>query len=59
MRIVLTLIGKAKAWEAITATQICDPSLLVAEGWAPRTDTLEQLTELARRYKSGAAQQSI
>ncbi|TRC97512.1 NAD-dependent epimerase/dehydratase family protein [Mesorhizobium sp. WSM4303] len=56
MRAVLVLIGKAKAWEAMTATQICDPSLLVSEGWALRTDTLEQLTELARRYKSGAAQ---
>jgi UDP-glucose 4-epimerase len=56
MRAVLTLIGKAKAWEAMTATQICDPSLLISEGWTPRTDTLEQLTELARRTKSGAAQ---
>jgi UDP-glucose 4-epimerase len=56
MRAVLTLLGKRKAWDAITATQICDPSLLLSEGWAPRTDTLEQLTELARRYKSGAAQ---
>ena len=59
MRAVLTLIGKGKTWKAMTATQICDPSLLVSEGWAPRTDTLEQLTELARRYKSGAAQLSI
>lgn len=56
MRAVLTMLGKRKAWDAMTATQICDPSLLVSEGWAPRTDTLEQLTELARRYKSGAAQ---
>ncbi|MBM2711157.1 NAD-dependent epimerase/dehydratase family protein [Mesorhizobium caraganae] len=56
MRAVLVLLGKGKAWEAMTATQICDPSLLVSEGWAPRTDTLEQLTELARRYKSGVAQ---
>ncbi|MER9030639.1 NAD-dependent epimerase/dehydratase family protein [Mesorhizobium sp. M0674] len=54
MRAVLTLLGKRKAWDAMTATQICDPSLLVSEGWAPQTDTLEQLTELARRYKSGA-----
>ncbi len=56
VRAALTLIGKGKAWGAMTATQICDPSLLVSEGWAPRTDTLEQLTELARRTKSGAAQ---
>ncbi|ESZ37748.1 NAD-dependent epimerase/dehydratase family protein [Mesorhizobium sp. L2C066B000] len=54
VRAALTLIGKRKAWEAMTATQICDPSLLVSEGWAPQTDTLEQLTELARRYKTGA-----
>jgi len=56
MRAVATLLGRRKAWQAMTATQICDPSLLVSEGWAPRTDTLEQLVELARRTKSGAAQ---
>ncbi|ESX17810.1 MULTISPECIES: NAD-dependent epimerase/dehydratase family protein [unclassified Mesorhizobium] len=56
VRTALTLIGKRTAWEAMTATQICDPSVLVSEGWAPQTDSLEQLTELARRYKSGAVQ---
>lgn len=56
MRAALTVLGKRKAWEAMTATQICDPSLLVSEGWTPRTDTLERLVELARRTKSGAAQ---
>jgi UDP-glucose 4-epimerase len=40
----------------MTATQICDPSLLVAEGWVPQTDTLERLAELARRHRSGTAQ---
>ena len=54
MRAVLTLLGKRKAWDAMTATQVCDPSLLVSEGWVPQTDTVERLTELARRYKSGA-----
>ncbi|MES0043884.1 NAD-dependent epimerase/dehydratase family protein [Mesorhizobium sp. M0091] len=57
MRAVLTLLGKRKAWDAMAATQICDPSLLVSEGWVPQTDTLERLTELAGRYKSGAVRQ--
>jgi UDP-glucose 4-epimerase len=49
MRAVATLLGRRKAWDAMTATQICDPSLLVSEGWRPQTDTLERLVELARR----------
>jgi UDP-glucose 4-epimerase len=56
LRAAAALLGKGKAWDAMTATQICDPSLLVAEGWAPQTDTLERLAELARRSRSGAAQ---
>ena len=51
LRAAAMLAGKGKAWEAMSATQICDPSLLVSEGWAPETDTLEQLTELARQAK--------
>ncbi|BCG96121.1 NAD-dependent epimerase/dehydratase family protein [Mesorhizobium sp. 131-2-1] len=56
MRMAATLFGKGRAWQALTATQICDPSLLASEGWAPETDTLEQLAELARRSRSRAAQ---
>jgi len=56
IRAAATLLGKGKAWDAMTATQICDPSLLVAEGWVPQTDTLERLAELARRHRSGTAQ---
>ena len=54
MRAAVVLLGKCKAWDAMTATQICDPSLLVSEGWMPQTDTLERLAELARK-KSGQA----
>ncbi|RVA22746.1 epimerase, partial [Mesorhizobium sp. M7D.F.Ca.US.004.03.1.1] len=35
-----------------TATQICAPALLVSQGWAPETATLERLAELARLSKS-------
>lgn len=56
IRAAATLLGKGKAWDGMTATQICDPSLLVAEGWVPQTDTLERLAELARRHASGTAQ---
>jgi len=44
-----TLLGKGASWQALTATQICDSSLLVSEGWRPQTDTLDRLAELARR----------
>lgn len=56
MRAAAMLLGKGKVWETVTATQICDPTLLVSEGWTPETDTLEQLNELARRAKSLAVQ---
>lgn len=56
LRAAATVLGKGTLWDSMTATQICDPSLLVTEGWVSRTDTLEQLAELARRSKSGAAQ---
>ena len=49
-----SLLGKGSTWETMTATQICDPSLLVSQGWAPETDTLEQLAEMARHSKIGA-----
>ncbi|MER9000729.1 NAD-dependent epimerase/dehydratase family protein [Mesorhizobium australicum] len=48
MRTVATLLGKRMFWDSLTATQICDPSLLASEGWAPETSTLERLTEIAR-----------
>ncbi|MBZ9694832.1 NAD-dependent epimerase/dehydratase family protein [Mesorhizobium sp. CO1-1-7] len=48
MRTVATLLGKRMFWDSLTATQICDPSLLASEGWAPETNTLERLTEIAR-----------
>lgn len=56
MRAAATLLGKGKSWDAVTASQICDPSLLVSEGWAPETDTIARLTEMARLAKSGPAQ---
>ena len=54
MRIAASLLGKGRSWETMTAAQICDPSLLVSQGWTPETDTLEQLAEMARRSKFGA-----
>ncbi|TIO77098.1 NAD-dependent epimerase/dehydratase family protein [Mesorhizobium sp.] len=54
LRLAATLFGRQASWQALTATQICDPSLLVSEGWAPETDTLDRLRDLARR-KAGQA----
>ncbi|RUU44950.1 NAD-dependent epimerase/dehydratase family protein [Mesorhizobium sp. M6A.T.Ce.TU.002.03.1.1] len=48
IRPVASLLGKRKFWESLTATQICDPSLLISEGWLPETDTIERLTAIAR-----------
>lgn len=48
MRAAAMLIGKRTFWESLTATQICDPSLLASEGWRPETGTLQRLTEIAR-----------
>jgi UDP-glucose 4-epimerase len=52
IRPVASLLGKRKSWDDLTATQICDPSLLISEGWAPENDTSERLTEIARLSKS-------
>jgi UDP-glucose 4-epimerase len=49
LQLLATLVGRQASWQAFMATQICDPSLLVSEGWAPETDTLGRLEELARR----------
>ncbi|MDX8516970.1 NAD-dependent epimerase/dehydratase family protein [Mesorhizobium dulcispinae] len=48
LRLAATLLGRQASWQALTATQICDPSLLASEGWVPETDTLDRLRELAR-----------
>ncbi|MBN9220063.1 MAG: NAD-dependent epimerase/dehydratase family protein [Mesorhizobium sp.] len=48
MRTAATLLGKRVFWDSMTAAQICDPSLLLSEGWQPETDTLERLSEMAR-----------
>ncbi|RWN37306.1 NAD-dependent epimerase/dehydratase family protein [Mesorhizobium sp.] len=48
IRPVASLLGKRKFWDSLTATQICDPSLLISEGWLPETDTIERLTAIAR-----------
>ncbi|TPL80674.1 NAD-dependent epimerase/dehydratase family protein [Mesorhizobium sp. B2-3-12] len=53
MRAAAILLGKRRFWDSLTATQICDPSLLASEGWAPETETLERLTEIARLRKPG------
>ena len=48
LRAAAILLGKRTSWDSLTATQICDPSLLVSEGWLPETGTLERLAEIAR-----------
>ncbi|MGX5804477.1 NAD-dependent epimerase/dehydratase family protein [Bradyrhizobium sp. Arg314] len=48
-RLVATLLGRQASWQALVATQICDPSLLASEGWTPEADTLGRLEELARQ----------
>ncbi|MGX7872050.1 NAD-dependent epimerase/dehydratase family protein [Mesorhizobium sp. ORM6] len=52
MRAAAVLLGKRMFWDSMTATQICDPSLLVSEGWLPETRTLERLSAIARFAKS-------
>lgn len=56
LRAASSVLGKRRSWDTMTATQICDPSLLVSEGWAPETDTLQRLTDIARLTKFGSAQ---
>lgn len=51
MRPVALLLGRRKFWDALIAKQICDPSLLISEGWVPETDTIGRLTEIARLSK--------
>jgi UDP-glucose 4-epimerase len=53
MRPAAAMLGKREFWDSITATQICDPSLLMSQGWVPETGTLDRLTETARLSKSG------
>ena len=48
-RLLATLSGRQTSWQALMATQICDPSLLASEGWMPETDTLGRLEDLARQ----------
>ncbi|TIN27368.1 MAG: NAD-dependent epimerase/dehydratase family protein [Mesorhizobium sp.] len=52
MRPAASVLGRRAFWDSLTAAQICDPALLVSEGWAPETGTLERLAELARLSKS-------
>lgn len=56
MRRAASVLGKGKAWNRMTAKQICDPSLLMSDGWAPEIDTTGRLTEMARLAKLGQAQ---
>lgn len=49
LRLAISLLGKRASWQALTARQVCDASLLVSEGWTPEADTLGRLRELARK----------
>jgi UDP-glucose 4-epimerase len=49
LRLLATLAGRQASWQALVATQICDPSLLASEGWMPEPDTLGRLEALARQ----------
>lgn len=46
------LLGRGDIWENLTASQICDPSALEAEGWLADADSFQGLRDLARRSKS-------
>ncbi|QKC97767.1 NAD-dependent epimerase/dehydratase family protein [Mesorhizobium sp. NZP2298] len=48
LRAAAILSGKRIFWDSMTATQICNPALLVSEGWLPESGTLERLVEMAR-----------
>ncbi|MER9652426.1 NAD-dependent epimerase/dehydratase family protein [Mesorhizobium sp. M0152] len=52
MQAAAILLGKRTFWDSMTATQICDPSLLISQGWTPESGTLERLAEIARLGKS-------
>ncbi|CCV04449.1 putative epimerase/dehydratase [Mesorhizobium metallidurans STM 2683] len=52
MQPVASLLGKRKFWDGLSATQICDPSLLISAGWSPETDTFQRLSEVARNSKA-------
>ncbi|TPN83171.1 NAD-dependent epimerase/dehydratase family protein [Mesorhizobium sp. CU2] len=51
LRLGASLLGKGASWRALTASQVCDPSLLASQGWAPEVDTLGRLEELARKMR--------
>ncbi|RUZ78760.1 NAD-dependent epimerase/dehydratase family protein [Mesorhizobium sp. M7A.F.Ca.US.006.01.1.1] len=52
IRPVVAALGRRAFWDSLTATQICDPALLVSQGWTPEAGTLERLAELARLSRS-------
>jgi UDP-glucose 4-epimerase len=52
LRPAAAVLGKRGFWDSMTATQICDPSLLISQGWVPETGTLDRLAEIARLSKS-------
>ncbi|TGQ66890.1 MAG: NAD-dependent epimerase/dehydratase family protein [Mesorhizobium sp.] len=52
MQAVATLLGKRAFWDSMTATQICDASMLMSDGWQPETETLERLAEIAASGKT-------
>ncbi|RUU23789.1 NAD-dependent epimerase/dehydratase family protein [Mesorhizobium sp. M7A.T.Ca.TU.009.01.3.2] len=52
IRPVVAALGRRAFWDSLTATQICDPALLVSQGWTPEARTVERLAELARLGRS-------
>lgn len=52
IRPAAAVLGSRAFWDSMTATQICDPALLMSQGWGPETGTLERLAELARVSKA-------
>ena len=51
LRLAASLLGKRASWQALTASQICDPSALAAEGWSPETGTIDRLRHLAAQAR--------
>ncbi len=53
LRAAAAMAGRGDAWAGLLAEQTCDPSSLVAEGWAPDADSLAGLEAVAAGLRAG------
>ncbi|MDP3896434.1 MAG: NAD-dependent epimerase/dehydratase family protein [Mesorhizobium sp.] len=52
LRAGASLLGKAAIWDSLAATQICDSSALIAEGWTPCPDSRPGLAAAASAFRA-------